>query len=148
MTEDEKMMVLVRQILEEKAQEAVKNGADPTLYDLGFPIYRQDESYEVGEIRRDPVTNQPFECLIDYDGGIHPDWDLSVPTLWKPYHGKDRNHAYPWALPSGAHDLYKAGEFMTYTDGFIYKCLSDTAFAPDQAAVFWEKQTKGDEGNE
>lgn len=145
MNEDEKIMFLVRSMIEQKTLDAIEQGTDPTEVDLGIPIYLQNKQYRAGDIRRDVITNQPFECMTDYDGSVHTDWNLSVSTIWKPYHGKDINHAYPWAQPSGAHDLYKTGEFMTYTDGFIYRCLSDTAFGPDQAESFWEKQTKGDE---
>ncbi len=56
------------------------------------------------------------------------------------HHGKDKEHAYPWSTPSGAHDLYKSGEFMTFTDGSIYKALEDTAFSPMDLPTAWEKQ--------
>lgn len=140
MNDDDKLILFLRKLVERQTLEAVKDGADPAEFDLGFPVYRQKAAYEVGDIYRDVNTDQPYECLIAYDGSVHPDWNLSTPSLWRPFHGKDKDHAYPWAAPAGAHDLYKSGEFMTFTDGEIYKVLSDTAFSPTDAPQAWEKQ--------
>lgn len=140
MNSDEKLMYFLRRLIERMTAEAVKDGEDPSLLDLGFPIYRQNESFQAGDIRRDPESDQPFECLIGYDGAAQPDWTLQTSTLWKPYHGKDIDHAYPWNAPTGAHDIYKTGEVMTFTDGEIYKCLSDTAFSPLDAPSVWHKE--------
>lgn len=35
---------------------------------------------------------------------------------------------------TGAHDMYKAGEYMIWTDGIIKKCLRDTNFSPTEYA--------------
>lgn len=40
--------------------------------------------------------------------------------------------------PTGAHDMYKVGECMIWTDGEVYKCLSDTAYSPEEYAQDWE----------
>lgn len=139
MNEDDKLILFLRKLVVFLTKEVVKAGGDPAEFDLGFEVYKQDASYHAGDVFRDRETDQPFECLIDYDGKLHPDWNLSTPTIWKPYHGKNANHAYPWAKPSGAHDLYKSGEFMTFTDGAIYKALEDTAFSPIDLPSAWEK---------
>lgn len=34
--------------------------------------------------------------------------------------------------------MYHAGEYMVYTDGKIYKCLSDTVYSPEEYAADWE----------
>lgn len=34
----------------------------------------------------------------------------------------------------------EAGEFMIYTDGNIYKCLSDTVYSPEEYAAHWQIQ--------
>ena len=141
MNEDDKLILFLRKLVLFLTQKVVSAGGDPAEFDLGFPVYQQNASYKAGEIFRDQNSDQPFECLTDYDGNVHPDWNQSIATIWKPYHGKDKDHAYPWAAPSGAHDLYKSGEFMTFTDGEIYKALSDTAFSPTDAPQMWEKQT-------
>lgn len=37
-------------------------------------------------------------------------------------------------------DMYLTGEFMIYTDGNIYKCLSDTVYSPEEYAAHWQIQ--------
>lgn len=46
--------------------------------------------------------------------------------------------ALPWTAPTGAHDMYKTGEYMIY-DGKIYLCKSDTAYSPSDYAAAWEE---------
>ena len=46
--------------------------------------------------------------------------------------------ARPWVAPQGAHDMYRAGEYMVFTDGKVYRCLSDTNFSPTDYPQAWE----------
>lgn len=39
---------------------------------------------------------------------------------------------------TGAHDMYKAGEYMIWTGGTVKKCLRDTNFSPDEYPQDWE----------
>lgn len=82
----------------------------------------------------------PYECLIDHDSTANPDWDISVRTLWKPYHSRDPKWALPWIQPTGAHDMYKAGEYMVWTDGTIWHCLEGTNFNPEEYPQAWEQE--------
>lgn len=41
---------------------------------------------------------------------------------------------------AGAHDMYKNGEYMIFTDKNIYKCVQDTNFSPTDYPQAWEKQ--------
>ena len=43
-----------------------------------------------------------------------------------------------WITPAGAHDMYRVGEYMVYTDGSVYKCLADTVYSPEAYAQAWE----------
>lgn len=131
--------ILVDHAKEVAAKEGVTN-AQIVRAAIGFPYYKQDKSYAVGDICRDPETEQPKKCAIAYDGAIQPEWTIKDGTLWYPYHGIDKYTAYPWQAPTGAHDVYKVGEWMTYTDGAIYKCLTDTNFSPEELSEAWEKQ--------
>lgn len=97
-------------------------------------------AYSVGDVRTDPATGYPYECILAHDSTTNPDWNISVRTLWKPYHSRKKEYALPWEQPTGAHDLYKAGEFMIWADYEIYKCLADTNFSPADYAGAWEKQ--------
>ena len=38
----------------------------------------------------------------------------------------------------GAHDMYKAGEYMIWTDGTVKHCLENTSFSPDEYPDTWE----------
>lgn len=59
-------------------------------------------------------------------------------TLWKPWHSRKKEYALPWEQPTGAHDMYKAGEYMIWTDGTVKKCIQDTNFSPEEYAQAWE----------
>ena len=143
---DERLLKQLRVFLEQAAQKNVTEtttAKEVNAMSTLFPVYRQTGKYKVGDIRTDPDTRQPFRCILAYDADAQPDWNLSTPTLWIPYHGTDLDSAYPWKAPTGAHDMYKVGECMTYTDGKIYKCLSDTAYSPTDYAQAWEAQNEG-----
>ena len=91
------------------------------------------EVYSTGE--------QLWQCIQDYDNAVYPDivpggaaWN----TFHKPYHGMSKETAMPWVAPTGAHDMYLAGEYMIWIDGTAQKCLSDTAYNPEEYAAAWE----------
>lgn len=96
-------------------------------------------SHKTGEVYR--ANGQLWQCIQDYDNAIYPD---IVPggsawgTFHKPYHGTSQETAMLWAAPTGAHDMYLAGEYMIWTDGKVYKCLSGTAYNPEEYAGAWE----------
>ena len=93
--------------------------------------------YEVGDIRTNPTTGYPYECILAHDSTNNPDWDITVRTLWKPYHSRKKEYALPYEPPTGAHDMYKQGEYMIY-DGEIYLCKIDTNYNPTEYAGAWE----------
>lgn len=37
-----------------------------------------------------------------------------------------------------AHDMYKAGEYMIWTDGMVHRCKVDTDRGPDVLPDNWE----------
>lgn len=89
------------------------------------------------------AAGQTWECYQSYDNAVYPDITPGNPawyTFNRPLHGKSPETARPWVAPQGAHDMYHTGEYMIYTDGALYKCLSDTNFSPDEYAAAWEKQ--------
>lgn len=98
-------------------------------------------NYSVGDIRN--ANGQTWECYQSHDNAVYPDIapdNSAWYTFWRPLHGKSEETARPWVKPEGAHDMYHMGEYMIYTDGALYKCLSDTNFSPDEYAQAWEKQ--------
>ena len=89
------------------------------------------------------ARGQVWECIQGYDNAVYPD---IVPggTAWgtfhRPLHATSPDTARPWVQPTGAHDIYKAGEYMTL-DGTLYKCKADTAYSPAEYAAAWEAVT-------
>lgn len=103
-----------------------------------IPVYEQNRQYEVGAVRTHPVTGYPRECMTAYDGAVQQDWTIDTPSVWKPGHSRKKEYALPWEAPTGAHDMYKAGEYMVWTDGNTYRCKQDTNFGPEDYPQAWE----------
>ena len=103
-----------------------------------FPVYEQNKQHNRGDTARHPETGYPYECMTGYDGTVQQDWTIDNRTLWKPLHSRDPEYALPWEQPTGAHDMYKAGEYMIWTDGKIYQCITDTNYSPDEYPQAWE----------
>ena len=140
--DEQKTLTQWRKLIEMVVQTVVTTkspAAVITGFDMLFPVYKQNELHEVDQIRTDPDTRQPKRCVHEYDGSVQTSWTIKDGTIWYAYHGTDKDHAYPYVAPTGSHDMYKAGEYMTYTDGAIYKCLSDTNYSPEDYAQAWEK---------
>lgn len=99
--------------------------------------------HEVGELCN--YAGQTYECYTAHSNAEYPDITPDNPqtfaNFWRPLHGKSVETARPWAKPQyGTTDMYKAGEYMVYTDGKVYKCLSDTVYSPEEYAQAWEVQ--------
>lgn len=122
-------------------KETVKESDDKTMgiafADL-YPVYEQNKQHEVGEVALHPDTGYPRECITAYDGTTQQNWTIDTSTLWKPWHSRKPEYALPWEAPTGAHDMYKAGEYMIWTDGTVKKCIQDTNFSPDEYPQAWE----------
>lgn len=100
-------------------------------------------SHVVGEVYKTTQegVRQIWECIQNYDNDTYPDivpTDPSWRTFHKPFHGTTLETALEWVAPIGAHDIYKVGEYMLYTDGKIYKCVKDTNFTPEEQSDAWE----------
>lgn len=93
-------------------------------------------SYKAGDVRTDGET--PYECISDHDSAANPGWDLSVRSLWKPYHSRKKEWALPFIQPTGAHDIYKEGEYMVWTDGNTYQAVQDTGHSPKDYPTAWK----------
>lgn len=93
--------------------------------------------YALGDVRT--YNNQPWKCVQVHTHHGESGWEPGVAaSLWANYHATDATHALPWVQPTGAHDMYKTNEYMIYTDGKIYKCLSNTNFSPTEYSQAWE----------
>lgn len=73
----------------------------------------------------------------------NPDWTPEAyRALWIPYHSTSAKWAKPYIQPEGAHDMYKAGEYMVYTDGKTYLAKEDTSYSPEEYPQAWEEAKK------
>lgn len=97
--------------------------------------------HAVGEVYT--ARGQVWECIQAYDNAVYPDivpGNVAWGTFHRPLHATSPDTARPWVSPTGAHDQYKAGEYMTL-DGTLYKCLTDTAYSPTEYTDAWETVT-------
>ena len=101
-----------------------------------IPEWVMDE-YAVGDVRKD-ASGCPKICVQAHNSITNPSHDITVASLWAPYHAKSKEHALPFVPVTGAHDMYKSGEYMVYTDREVYKCLQDTAYSPTDYAQAWQ----------
>lgn len=109
----------------------------PLLEPWGPGTSESPIDYAVGDVRT--YNNQPWKCVQAHTHHGESGWEPGVAaSLWANYHATDADHALPWIQPTGAHDMYKTNEYMIYTDGKIYKCLSDTNFSPTEYSQAWE----------
>ena len=86
------------------------------------------------------ARGQVWECIQSYDNEVYPDvvpGNAAWGTFHRPLHATTPEQARPFVAPTGAHDIYKAGEYMTL-EGTLYKCLTDTAYSPADYAAAWE----------
>jgi hypothetical protein len=96
--------------------------------------------HTVGEVYT-TADGQPWICYQEYDNAIYPDiapGTSAWPTFNKPYHGTTPDTALPFIEPTHSQDIYKAGEYMIWTDGTLKKCVRDTAFSPNDDPNAWE----------
>lgn len=95
-------------------------------------------TYTAGNLRVHEGT--PYKCVQAHDSTVNPAWTPDTqPALWMQYHGTSPETARPWLAPTGAHDQYKAGEYMIYTDGKTYKATQDTTYSPADYPAAWEE---------
>ena len=111
--------------------------ADVVIQSREFILPWSEGKYILDDVRL--WNNIPKRCCQAHDSTNNPSWNPSVASLWAPFHGKTKATALPWEKPTGAHDMYKAGEWMVFTEGSTYECLSDTAYSPTEYAQAWKK---------
>ena len=133
----------------EKAQAEVKQGKDaakaiiPLIADntsainTALPLISEwaEGVYAIGDVV--VYGGAPYKCVQAHDSTGNASWNPTVQSLWTQYHGTTQDTARAWVAPTGAHDMYKAGEYMVFTDGQVYKCLNDTAYSPNDYAAAW-----------
>lgn len=97
--------------------------------------------HETGEIYN--VDGAPWECYQSYDNATHPDIQpggSAWQTFNRPLHGTSRETARYFVQPTGAHDIYKTGEWML-SSGRFWRCLENTAYSPEDYPQAWQAET-------
>ena len=85
------------------------------------------------------VDGDIWECFQNYDNAVYPDiapGGSAWFTFNKPYHGTSRETARNFVHPTGAHDMYKAGEWAVQGGKFT-ECLSDTSYSLEEYPSAW-----------
>ena len=124
-----------------KAATAATTDTDRLAISVLYPDWTAG-AHTVGEIYN--ASGQMWECYAAYDNATYPDIK-PISAAWhtfnRPLHGTSPETARPYVQPTGAHDMYHAGEYMIWTDGKTYRCKSDTAYSPADYAAAWEVVT-------
>ena len=85
----------------------------------------------------------PYRCVQAHDSTGNLNWTpTEARSLWANYHATSRDFALPWLQPTDAHDMYKSGEWMIWTDGNVYKCAQSTVYAPNTLPGAWTVQRR------
>ena len=85
------------------------------------------------------VGGEPWECFQNYDNSVHPDikpGNSAWYTFNRPFHGTSRETARNFVHPTGAHDIYKKGEWAVQGGKFT-ECLSDTSYSLEEYSAAW-----------
>ena len=86
------------------------------------------------------VGGDIWECFQNYDNAVYPDivpGNAAWFTFNRPYHGTSRETARNFVHPTGAHDIYKKGEWAVQ-DGKFTKANQDTAYSLAEYPQAWD----------
>ena len=130
--------LLARQAREKAATEGTKPNEVIDMLALLKPW--QEGPQTAGEV----VTYEgaPYKVVQAHDSTGNPGWNpKAAPALFAPYHATDKAHALPYAAPTGAHDAYYKGEWVTF-GGKAYECLMDgCVYDPNAYPAAWKEES-------
>ena len=131
-----KELLAMRAALDGLVGKIVETPAEVNEYQAAVREW-QPGAFAVGDVRQ--RLGAPYKCVQAHDSTANPGWTPeATPALWMQYHGTTPESARPWIAPTGAHDMYKAGEYMIWTDGKTYKAKMDTAYSPADYPQAWD----------
>lgn len=126
----------IRRAMDAGVKTAAETGAAAINECTGIIRQWRTGVYAVGDVRM--FDGIPYKCVQAHDSTNNDTYTPAAsPALWMQYHGTTKETARAWLAPTGAHDMYLAGEWMVYTDGKTYECISDTSFSPTDYATAW-----------
>lgn len=139
-----KELLAMRAALDGLVGKIVETPAEVNEYQAAVREW-QPGAFAVGDVRQ--RLGAPYKCVQAHDSTANPGWTPeATPALWMQYHGTTPESARPWIAPTGEHDMYKAGEYMIWTDGRLKKAKMDTAYSPTDYPQAWEDQSGGGGG--
>ena len=134
--EQRKQLFEMRRAMDALVGKIAENTEEANAYTAAVREWKEG-AYSTGDVRM--RNGAPYKCVQAHDSTANPGWTPeATPALWMQYHGTTKETARPWITPTGAHDMYKAGEYMIWTDGKTYKAKMDTAYSPAEYAQAWE----------
>lgn len=132
-TLDESMAAAVRMLL---------NGTTPQTDDEKITVSALYDEWSAGNHALGEVftaNGEVWEVFQAYDNAVYPDINPDNSawfTFNRPLHGTSSQTARNFVQPTGAHDIYHAGEWAVF-DGKFYECTQDTAYSPSDYGQAW-----------
>ena len=112
---------------------SVPEDADTRIICASLLLEWSAGAHTVGEVYT--ADGQVWECYQAYDN-IKPG-AAAWYTFNRPLHGTSRETARYFVQPTGAHDIYHAGEWAIH-GGKMCRCTQDTAYSPTDYPQAWE----------
>lgn len=130
-------LLAMRKAADKYIEKIVDNPTEINYTTLAIRVWKPGK-FDAGDVRM--YEGIPYKCVQPHDSTGNEGWNPSAtPALWMQYHGTEKQYARPWVAPAGAHDMYRTGEYMIWTDGAVYRCVFDTVYSPTDYASAWEK---------
>lgn len=139
-SEDKVILFKIREILDNYYPFVIGNPAAINNAVEGMRLW-QPGSYKVNDVVQ--YKGNPYKCIQLHDSTDNPTWTPAEnAALWMEYHGTSKETARNWVAPKGSENMYRVGEWMIFTDGKYYECLTDTVYSPIELASAWQVEGK------
>lgn len=110
------------------------DGTEVTLAGGGDVVNVDAELKEYMNVAKPAIAS----AIINKGGSVEPDDSLNDYATRISAIPNDVYPAETLPVQTRAHDMYKSGEYMIWTDGNTYRCKQDTNFSPTEYAQAWE----------
>lgn len=111
-----------------------------------YDTWQHETVCEAGDIYNH--AGQTWECYAKLDPALNPGVTPDTPAwhnFFKVLHGRTPSTARPFVPPHAEYDMYRAREYMVWTDGSIKRATQDTAYSPEDFPGAWENAERTEE---
>lgn len=111
-----------------------------------YDTWQHETVCEAGDIYNH--AGQTWECYAKLDPALNPGVTPDTPAwhnFFRVLHGRTPSTARPFVPPHAEYDMYRAGEYMVWTDGSIKRATQDTAYSPEDYSPAWENAERTEE---